>query len=108
MPDLAVIYSTFGSLESARQAASSLVEERLLACANLLPGATSIYRWEGATHTDPEVVLIGKTRADLVEAAIARLQALHPYEIPCITSWPITASSTSYADWIDQSVAGTR
>ena len=106
MPELAVIYSTFGTVESARHVASVLVEERLLACANLLPGAISIYRWEGTTHADPEIVLIGKTRADLVRAAIERLRALHPYEIPCITSWPIEASSPIYAEWIKRATAG--
>jgi periplasmic divalent cation tolerance protein len=102
MPDLAVIYSTFGSIESARAAASILVDERLLACANLLPGALSIYRWEGAVHADPEIVLIGKTRSDLVASAIERLRNLHPYETPCITSWPIATSSESYGAWIKQ------
>ena len=102
MPDLAVIYSTFGSVESAQQAASVLVEERLLACANLLPGATSVYQWEGTIHADPEIIFIGKTREDLVAAAIERLRSLHPYEIPCITSWPIAASSASYAAWVEQ------
>lgn len=105
MPDLAVIYSTFGSVESAKQAASVLVEERLLACANLLPGATSVYSWEGAIHADPEIVLIGKTRANLVPSAIERLRTLHPYEIPCITSWPIAASSESYRAWIERATA---
>ena len=105
MSDLAVIYSTFGSFESAQQAASVLVEERLLACANLLPGATSIYQWEGTTHTDPEIVLIGKTRGELVEPAIERLRALHPYEIPCITSWPIPATTGDYAAWIQRATA---
>lgn len=102
MPDLSVIYSTFGSVESARQAASVLVEERLLACANILPGAISVYSWEGTVHADPEAILIGKTRTDLIPAAIARLQKLHPYETPCITSWPITATSESYAGWVEQ------
>lgn len=108
MPDLAVIYSTFGSIESARAAASILVDERLLACANLLPGAISIYRWEGAIHADSEIVLIGKTRSDLVASAIERLRNLHPYETPCITSWPIAASSESYGVWIEQATAAER
>lgn len=108
MPDLAVIYSTFGSIESARQVAATLVDERLLACANLLSGAISVYRWEGTLHADPEIVLIGKTRSDLVASAIERLRTLHPYEIPCITSWPIAASSESYGAWIEQATAAVR
>ena len=105
MQNLSVIYSTFSNIESARQAASVLVEERLLACANILPGAVSIYSWEGTVHADPETILIGKTRTDLVLSAIARLQTLHPYETPCITSWPITASSESYAAWVGQTTS---
>ena len=105
MPDLSVIYSTFGSVESARQAASVLVEERLLACANILPGAISVYSWEGTVHADPEAILIGKTRTDLIPPAIARLRSLHPYQIPCITSWPISMSCERYDAWIEQATA---
>ena len=100
MSDVTVIYSTFGTDESARAAATALVEEQLLACANLFPGVTSIYRWQGKTHADPEIVLIGKTRADLAPRAMARLKELHPYEVPCITSWSIAACDLDYAAWI--------
>jgi len=100
MSDLTVIYSTFGSEENARTAATTLVEEQLLACANLIPGATSIYGWKGKIHADPELILIGKTRADLASRAMARLKELHAYEVPCITSWTIAACDLDYAAWI--------
>lgn len=97
---LAAIYSTFGSAEDAQRAGRTLVEERLIACANILPGATSIYRWKDELHADAEVVLMAKTRADLVEQAIARLAEIHPYDVPCITSWPLAECHPAYADWV--------
>lgn len=100
MSDFAVLYSTFGTDESARAAATTLVEEQLLACANLYPGVTSIYRWKGETQADNEIVLIGKTRSDLASRAMARLKELHPYEVPCITSWSLDACDLDYAAWI--------
>ena len=100
MSDLTVIYSTFGSDENARTTATTLVEEQLLACANLIPGVISIYGWQGKTHADPEIILIGKTRADLAQRAMARLKELHAYEVPCITSWSIAACDLDYAAWV--------
>jgi len=97
---LAVIYSTFGSADDAQRVARTLVEERLIACANVVPGVTSIYRWKDEVHADAEVVLIAKTRADLVEPAMARLAAIHPYDVPCITSWPLSQCHLAYADWV--------
>lgn len=97
---LAVVYSTFGSAEDAQRAARTLVEERLIACANVFGGVTSIYRWKDELHADAEVVLIAKTRADLVEPAIARLAEIHPYDVPCITSWPLAECHPAYAEWV--------
>jgi periplasmic divalent cation tolerance protein len=100
MSDAAIVYSTFPDEEQANAAARTLLEERLLACANVLPGVTSHYRWEGAMQCDREVLLIGKTRQELVERAMNRLRAIHPYQTPAITSWPIAACDADYAAWI--------
>lgn len=81
--------------------ASTLVEERLAACVNLLP-VTSVYRWKGEICRDPEVTALIKVRADGVERLRLRLQALHPYELPEIVVLPVDAeaSLTEYIDWV--------
>jgi periplasmic divalent cation tolerance protein len=78
----------------------TLVEERLAACANVLDGLTSIYRWEGAIQHDAEALLILKTRAALLGPVEARVRELHPYELPCVVAWPIAGGSAAYLAWI--------
>jgi len=77
-----VVLVTAPDAEHARRVARALVEERLVACANLVPGVTSVYRWEGAVQEDAEVLLVLKTRAGRLEALEARLGELHPYDVP--------------------------
>lgn len=98
----AVVYITAGSKQEALKIGRTLVEERLIACANVLEGMTSVYRWEGEVQTDNEVVLIAKTRQDCVEAVIERVKELHSYDCPAIISWPITAGNPLYLDWIER------
>lgn len=95
-----VVYSTAPNQETAQTIATALVQERLVACANLLPQVTSVYQWEGKVETDQEVVLIFKTRTELVPEVIEQVKTLHPYEVPCLTSWPMTNGSTDYFNWI--------
>lgn len=102
---LAVVYSTFGLAEDAQRAGRTLVEERLIACANVVPGVTSIYRWKDELHADAEVVLIAKTGADRVEQVLTRLAEIHPYDVPCITSWPLAQCHPAYADWVRSETA---
>ncbi len=87
--------------DHADRIASTLVEECLAACVNLLP-VTSIYRWKGETCRDPEVTALIKVRAGAVEALKARLKELHPYELPEILAVPIdeAGSLAAYVDWV--------
>ena len=78
----------------------SLVEEGLAACANLVPGVRSIYRWQGELRDDAEVLLIVKTRASLVDALASRVRALHPYELPEVLALPVAGGSAPYLDWV--------
>jgi len=93
-------YITAGSREEALAIGSALVEERLAACANVIAGMTSVYRWQGAIEQDDEVVLIAKTRADLVERLTGRVAALHSYDCPCVVALPITGGNPVFLDWI--------
>jgi periplasmic divalent cation tolerance protein len=95
-----VVLSTFPSPEQAAEVARALVEERLAACANLVSGVRSIYRWKGAVQDDSETLAILKTTDDRRDALIARLVALHPYEVPEAIALPVTGGSAAYLAWI--------
>ncbi|MGA9581333.1 MAG: divalent-cation tolerance protein CutA [Allosphingosinicella sp.] len=100
MSDIVTVYATFASDGEARRIASTLVEERLAACANVLGACNSIYRWQGAIEEGEEVAALFKTRADLADALIARLAELHSYDVPAAVAWPIAGALASYAGWI--------
>lgn len=95
-----LLYITAGSAEEAARLARALVEERLVACANVLPGITSFYWWEGAVQEEGEVALFAKTPADRVEAVIARVKALHSYSCPCVVALPILGGNPDFLAWI--------
>jgi len=97
-----VVFATAPDADTASTIGAALVEERLAACANLVPGLTSIYRWEGRVHKDPEVLLLIKTRAELFPALEARVRAMHPYKVPEIVALRIDAGSAPYLRWIGE------
>ena len=101
--DTLVVLSTFGSAEEARKIARVLVEERLAACANVLPGVESIYRWQGAVETAAEVLVMFKTNIDRYYRLEARLRELHSYEVPEIIALPVQVGSLPYLRWVDES-----
>nr|WP_281500711.1 divalent-cation tolerance protein CutA [Kordiimonas marina] len=84
--------------------ATSLVKERLVACANVNTGTRSIYEWDGLIRLDNEVTIFMKTTRDKVEAAVARIKQLHSYDVPCITAMPIIDGNPDYLSWIRQQV----
>lgn len=94
------IYITAGSEAEARKIAAALVEERLAACANIIPGMRSIYRWEGKIAEDEETVIIAKTVKDRVPALIERVRALHSYDCPCVVSLAVEDGNPEYLDWL--------
>ena len=95
-----LLYMTAGSAEEARRIGAALVAERLIACANVIDGMTSVYRWEGEVRNDSEAVLIAKTRRALVDAVTARVKALHSYSCPCVVALPIGGGNPDFLDWI--------
>jgi periplasmic divalent cation tolerance protein len=100
MSEIATVYATFADAEEAERIARTLVEERLAACANILGPCRSIYRWEGAIEDTSEMAVLFKTRADLARGLIERLAALHSYEVPAATVWPIAATLPGYRKWV--------
>ncbi len=94
------IYVTAASREEALKIARVLVEERLAACGNVLPGVTSVYRWEGEVNEDPEVALVVKTTSNRVEALTQRVRELHSYSCPCVVALPVVGGNPAFLEWI--------
>ena len=96
------LYVTARDRDEALSIARTLVQERLVACANVLSGMTSVYEWEGELHEDSECVLILKTREELAPAARERVAALHSYEVPCILTLPVSDGNAAYLAWLEE------
>src|SRR5438067_3806047 len=94
------VYTTYPSLVEAEKAGRALVERRLCACVNILPGMVSFYRWQGAIERGDEVVMIIKTRASLSEDVRAAVKAMHSYSTPAILVLPIESVDQSYLAWL--------
>ncbi|WGF87675.1 divalent-cation tolerance protein CutA [Marinivivus vitaminiproducens] len=101
-------YITVPTREEAIALGRDLVASRLAACANILPGMMSIYRWQGAIEESPEVVLVVKTTSDLAEEAAARIAARHSYECPSVVFLDIAQGHAPYLQWIAGETGRTR
>lgn len=99
-PQVRVVLITAPDVETGRRIAQALVDERLAACVNVVPGLRSLYRYEGRVHEDPEVLLVAKTRVDRCEALAARVRDLHPYDLPEVLELPAIGGSAAYLDWV--------
>ncbi len=95
-----LILSTADSMELARKIAFALVEAGEAACVNIIPGIRSIYRWEGKTCDEGELLLLIKSRADQFEAVCNRIRQLHTYQVPEIIALPINAGDADYLSWL--------
>ena len=101
--DFCFIYITCPNKEDAIKIGHQLVEEKLIACANVLPDMTSVFSWKGEIEESLESVLILKTKVSLYQQVEARVKELHEFECPCIISLPIQKGYAAYLEWIDQS-----
>ena len=88
----------------AHELALQLVEDRLCACVNVLPGVVSYYRWQGAVEAGRELLLVAKTTAANLPALRDRIAALHPYEVPAIVAVPIVDGGAAYLEWLGGAV----
>ena len=98
------VYAIFADADEATRIGRQVIDERLAACINILAPCRSIYRWQGVIETADEVPAILKTTLALADALIARIAALHSYDVPCIAVWPIDKLHADYADWVEASV----
>ena len=94
------VYTTYPSIVEAEEAGRALVEQRLAACVNILPGMISHYRWQGAIERAEEVVMLVKTRASLADAVRAEVKTRHSYQTPAILVLPIESVDQTYLAWV--------
>ena len=100
-----VALSTVATAVDAERLARALVERRLAACVNVVPGVVSHYRYQGELHREQEQLLVIKTRAERMDALRAALAELHPYQVPELVALEITSGSDAYLKWLDASVS---
>ena len=103
--DAVFVYITAANREEALRIGRIAVAERLAACANLIDGMRTIYRWRGELREEEEVVLILKTLAERLPELTRRVRALHSYECPCIAALPASPANEAYFDWIAAEVS---
>lgn len=97
-----VVLTTAPNPAAAESLVEALVAERLVACGSILPGATSIYRWQGRTERAAEALILLKTVHSRADAVFDRVRELHSYEVPELIALSAEAVSTAYLDWIRQ------
>lgn len=102
-----LVYTTWPSLVEAEAAGRGIMEKRLAACVNILPGMVSHYWWEGKIERAEEAVMIVKTRASLADPVAAMVKALHGYTTPAIMVLPVESADAAYYAWIVKESTGT-
>ncbi|MFZ2446879.1 MAG: divalent-cation tolerance protein CutA [Syntrophobacteraceae bacterium] len=100
MDEVSIILVTVGSEEEAAKIGRALVEEKLAACANIVPRIRSIYRWKGEIYDERESLVVIKTRTSLFPALRDRVRALHSYETPEIVAFPVAQGLPEYLAWV--------
>jgi len=103
--DVRTVLLTAPDADVAERLGRALVEERLAACANIVPGVVSVFRWDGRVQREAEVLVIVKTTDERVEDLRARVVELHPYEVPEILVLPVLAGHAPYLQWVRGAVA---
>jgi periplasmic divalent cation tolerance protein len=98
-------YITTSSPEEARRVADTVIGERLAACANIYPGITSVFEWQGEVHHDDEVVVIAKTTDAAFERLRARVCEVYSYECPCVVGLTVERGHEPFLNWIGEQVA---
>lgn len=104
MSDIRVVLCTFPDIASARQVGTLLLERQLIACMTVIPGAESIYRWQGKLETSQEVLTLLKTDAAALPAMESALSSLHPYDVPEFIALEPSLVTSSYAQWLTDAV----
>ncbi len=93
-------YITTSNIEEARKIGTALVDKKLAACANILPGMESIYRWEGKIENATECILIVKTGDTCQDEVVKLVESMHSYDTPCVLWIPIQGGAEKYLEWL--------
>lgn len=102
-----IVLITAPSREVGKVITDALLDDKLVACVNIIPAINSFYWWQGDKQSDEEVLLVAKSRAELFHKGIVpAVRASHPYDVPEIIALPITMGSREYLDWIDEETGG--
>jgi len=104
--DVRVVLMTAPDRATAEKLALTLVGERLCACANLVPGVTSLFWWDGAVQRSEETLVVMKTTAESVDALTARAAELHPYDVPELLALPVEKGLVAYMEWVGRETQG--
>ncbi len=104
-PKYIVLFITTGSTEEAQQISKLLLEQKKVACVNIIAKVDSVFWWEDGLDSAQENLLIAKTKASLLPEIINLVKKVHSYEVPEIIALPIIGGNQDYLDWIEQSVA---
>jgi periplasmic divalent cation tolerance protein len=99
--DAVVILTTLSNADEAARFVRELLDRRLIACGTLLPGARSLYRWEGKVADESEVVVLLKTRSAILHALERAFEELHPYKVPELLALTVTTGLDKYVAWIN-------
>ena len=94
------VYVTASSISEARDIAKKIIEEDLAACANIIDGMTSIYKWKGKLEEGNETVIIIKTRNDLLQKLVQAIKLSHSSECPCILALPVADGNPNFLEWV--------
>jgi periplasmic divalent cation tolerance protein len=108
MTDKIVVLSTCASAQEAELIARRLLDKRLAACVNILPGVRSFYRWKGAIEDDKEILLVIKSSRALFTELRAEIEKLHSYEVPEVIAIPLVDGSERYLAWLDRELTEER
>ena len=104
MTDKVIVYTTCGNITEAESIARNLIDNRLAACVNVVPGLLSYYRWQGKVENDTELLLMIKTAGNLIDEVRNALETLHSYDLPEMIVLPIIGGSPNYLEWLEQEV----
>lgn len=102
MGEVVTVITTLGDVDAAAELVETLVAERLIACGNIVPGVTSIYRWQGEVVRDGEVMVVMKTTRTRLDDLLERAAALHPYEVPELLALAVDGGSAPYRRWVTE------
>ncbi len=102
--EIVFLYVTTKDVEEAKKIGKALLQESLVACANILPGMVSLYEWKSELREDSEAVLLLKTSRALLQSCESQIVLLHSYETPCIVTLPINDIHSPYLKWVKESL----